>query len=356
MNKALLLSLAAAWLAFALSGYVVGYVVDYVNGSSETYFFLMLDNGSLIPLAKPPPAHLVGTGERVEAELVYTEKAAEAMVSAPREPTQAIPSRPVSGSLLVTLVAAKFAGVSAEPYNMSYVHDVVFGPFPSMRHFWESASGGAVVIRPYYIHWGWVSLPRTKADYCNTGDAFKYIATDVINILYSRGIKLPSYSYLVVVLNDVPPCNSEAAGQGTVSFWSFNATYGTIWLAVSQIYHYNDSLKNNPDVRFLPTSSAIIWDWITRARRFSAGMNMTTTGMLWAALGCGGISALGSARRTMACRAGWLCRISTSWGGAPLPALAWGRGSWGRGAAFMFQPQTASTRWSINVKASTSSI
>jgi len=249
MTKALLVLLALGWLVFALSGYVVGYVVDYVNGSSKTYFFLSLDNGSLIPLAKPPPAHLVGTGERVEAELVYTEEGVKARVLAPQEPTQTIPSQSVSGPLLVTLVAAKFADVSAEPYNMSYVHDVVFGPFPSMRHFWESASGGAVVIRPYYIHWGWVSLPRTKADYCNTGDAFKYIATDVINILYSKGVKLPSYSYLTIVLNDVLPCDSKAAGRGTIRFWSFNTPYGTIWLAVSQIYHYNDFLKNNPDVQ-----------------------------------------------------------------------------------------------------------
>jgi hypothetical protein len=116
-----------------------------------------------------------------------------------------------------------------------------------MRHFWESASGGAVVIRPYYIHWGWVSLPRTKADYCNTGDAFKYIATDVINILYSKGVKLPSYSYLTIVLNDVPPCDS-AAGRGTIRFWSFNTPYGTIWLAVLQIYYYANFTQRWPDV------------------------------------------------------------------------------------------------------------
>ncbi len=78
-------------------------------------------------------------------------------------------------------MAARLADVSAEPYNMSYVHDVVFGPFPSMRHFWEYMLGGAVIIRPYYIHWGWVSLPRTKADYCNTGNvrnAFNNITID----------------------------------------------------------------------------------------------------------------------------------------------------------------------------------
>jgi len=249
MTKALFVLLGLGWLVFALSGYVVGYVVDYVNGSSATYFFLMLDNGTLIPLVKPPPHYLVGTGERVEAELVYTEEGVKARVLAPREPTQAIPRQPVSGPLLVTLVAAKFADVSAEPYNMSYIHDVVFGPFPSMRHFWESASDGAVVIRPFYIHWGWVSLPRTKADYCNTGNAFYYIAVDVINILYSKGVKLPSNSYLIIVLNDVPPCYSGLAGFGTISFWEFSTPYGTIWLAVSQIYHYDDFLKNNPDVQ-----------------------------------------------------------------------------------------------------------
>jgi hypothetical protein len=38
-----------------------------------------------------------------------------------------------------------------------------------------------------------------------------------------------------------------------------------------------------------------------------------------------------------------------------LSALAWGLGSWGRGAAYIFRLQTASTRWSINAAASTSS-
>ncbi len=249
MIRALFVLLALGWLVFALSGYVVGYDVLFVNGSSVTYFFLMLDNGTLIPLVEPPPAYLVGTEERVEAELVFTEEGVKARVLAPREPTQAIPRQPVSGPLLVTLVAARLADVSAEPYNMSYVHDVVFGPFPSMRHFWEYVLGGAVIIRPYYIHWGWVSLPRNKTAYCNTSNALYYIATDVINILYSRGVKLPSYSYLIIVLNDVPPCDSGSAGRGTIRFWSFNTPYGTIWLAVSQIYHYNDSLKNNPDVQ-----------------------------------------------------------------------------------------------------------
>jgi len=252
MTRALFVLLGLGWLVFALSGYVVGYVEDYVNGSSKTYFFLKLDNGTLIPLVEPPPHYLVGTGERVEAEIVYTEVGVGARVLAPREPTLtpalAIPRQPVSGPLLVTLVAAKFADVSFEPYNMSYVHDVVFGPFPSMRHFWESASGGAVIIRPYYIHWGWVTLPRTKANYCNTGDAFDYIAIDVINVLYSRGVRLPSYSYLVIVLNGVPPCYSGAAGIGTISFWIFNTPYGTIRLAVSQIYHYANFTQRWPDV------------------------------------------------------------------------------------------------------------
>jgi M6 family metalloprotease-like protein len=248
MTRALLVLLALGWLVFALSGYVVGYVEDYVNGSSATYFFLMLDNGSLIPLVEPPPHYLVGTGERVEAELVYTEEGVGARVLAPREPTQAIPRQPVSGSLLVTLVAAKFADVSFEPYNMSYVHDVVFGPFPSMRHFWESASGGSVVIRPYYIHWGWVTLPRTKADYCNTGNAFSQIAIDVINVLYSRGVRLPSYSYLIIILNYRPRCIEPAIGIATLRFWSLNTPYGTIQLAVSQIYHYTNYTQNNPDL------------------------------------------------------------------------------------------------------------
>jgi hypothetical protein len=134
MIRALFVLLTLGWLVFALSGYVVGRDVLFVNGSSATYFFLRLDNGTLIPLVEPPPAYLVGTGERVETELVFTEVGVRARVLAPREPMQSIPRRLVSGPLLVTLVAAKFADVSAEPYNMSYVHDVVFGPFPSTYH------------------------------------------------------------------------------------------------------------------------------------------------------------------------------------------------------------------------------
>ena len=246
MTKALFVLLGLGWLVFALSGYVVGYVVDYVNGSSATYFFLMLDNGSLIPLVEPPPAHLVGTGERVKAELVFTEVGVGARVLAPREPTQAIPRQPVSGPLLVTLVAAKFADVSFEPYNMSYVHDLAFGPFPSMRHFWESASGGAVVIRPYYIHWSWVTLPSNGSRYCiNT---INNITRDVINILYSEGVRLPSYSYLVIVLNYRPSCFGNVLGMATLRFRSFNTPYGTIQLAVSLVFHYTNYTLNNPDL------------------------------------------------------------------------------------------------------------
>ncbi|MFZ8808711.1 MAG: hypothetical protein ACO2PN_11490, partial [Pyrobaculum sp.] len=134
-----------------------------------------------------------------------------------------------------------------EPYNMSYVHDVVFGPFPSMRHFWESASGGALIIRPYYIHWGWVTLPRTKTDYCNA-NFFVDITRDVINILYSEGIMLPSYSYLIIILNYRPTCLGGAIGMATLGFGSFNTPYGTIQLAVSQIYHYTNYTLNNPDL------------------------------------------------------------------------------------------------------------
>ncbi len=72
---------------YVLSGYVVGRCVLFVNGSSVTYFFLMLDNGTLIPLVEPPPAYLIGTEERVEAELVFTEEGVRARVLAPREPT-----------------------------------------------------------------------------------------------------------------------------------------------------------------------------------------------------------------------------------------------------------------------------
>jgi hypothetical protein len=70
MIRALFVLLGLGWLVFALSGYVVGRDVLFVNRSSVTYFFLMLDNGTLIPLAEPP---LADTGARVEAELVYTE-------------------------------------------------------------------------------------------------------------------------------------------------------------------------------------------------------------------------------------------------------------------------------------------
>jgi len=253
MNKALLLSLAAAWLAFALSGYVVGYVEDYVNGSSKTYFFLQLENGSLVPLVESPPAHLVGTGERVEAEFVYTEEGVKARVLAARESAQVIPTWTISGLLPVTLVAAKFADVSATPYTRFYLHDVVFGPFPSMRHFWESVSDGDILIQPYYIYWDWVSLPKTKAGYCNAGDVLYQITTDVIDILYNKGIRLPSYTYLVIVLNDVLPCAPDAGlvGLSTIRSRSFNTAYGTIQLAVSQIYYYKwyEDPYKNPDVQ-----------------------------------------------------------------------------------------------------------
>jgi hypothetical protein len=33
---------------------------------------------------------------------------------------------------------------------------VVFGPFLSMRHFWEYMLGGVAITRPFYIHWKWL--------------------------------------------------------------------------------------------------------------------------------------------------------------------------------------------------------
>lgn len=123
---------------------------------------------------------------------------------------------PVRGPLLVSVVGAKFRDVAAEPYNYSYIHDVVFGPFPSLRDFWEYVSGGAVVVRPYYVG-AWLTLPKTAADYCSGGSyQFYNVASDVINLLYQRGVQLPDYSYLVIVLNAQPPCKQGAAGEGSM--------------------------------------------------------------------------------------------------------------------------------------------
>ena len=159
-----------------------------------------------------------------------------AAITAPQPPRP-----PVAGPLLVTVVAAKFNDRPQEPFNYSYIYAVVFGPFPSVRDFWEYESGGAIKLRPCYVHWGWLTLPRSRDTYCTSaGIDFAAIAQDVINLLY--GVQLPNRSYLIVALNDRPSCLSEAAGQGTIGFWLFNTPYGSRWLAVSLIYYYNQTL------------------------------------------------------------------------------------------------------------------
>lgn len=49
----LVLAAAAAWAGVV--GQVVGYVVDYVNGTSREFYFLQLGDGSLVPLAGGAP-------------------------------------------------------------------------------------------------------------------------------------------------------------------------------------------------------------------------------------------------------------------------------------------------------------
>ncbi|MEM4438517.1 MAG: hypothetical protein QW680_07775 [Pyrobaculum sp.] len=239
MIRATLHLLIATALVFsAYEGWVVGYVTDYVNGTSKTDLFFMLENGTLIPLTGDVPWELVGSGVRVKAEVVDGKArlllpAAEPLAAPP-------PQSPVRGNLLVTVVAAKFKDVPDEPYNYSYIHDVVFGPHPSLRDFWEYVSRGAVRIRPYYIHWGWLTLPRTTAEYCSAqsiSDTLRLITSDVINALYQRGVQLPDSSYLIIVLNKILPCD-QAGGRGTIRMWQFTTPYGLRNLAVSWIYYY----------------------------------------------------------------------------------------------------------------------
>ncbi|AAL62818.1 hypothetical protein PAE0478 [Pyrobaculum aerophilum str. IM2] len=250
IRVALHLLIATALVFSAYEGWVVGYVTDYVNGTSKTDLFFMLENGTLIPLTVDVPWELVGSGVRVKAEVVDGKArlllpAAEPLAAPP-------PQSPVRGNLLVTVVAAKFKDVPDEPYNYSYIHDVVFGPHPSLRDFWEYVSRGAIKIKPYYVHWGWITLPRTTSDYCLVPDintVVELIAEDVINSLYQRGVQLPDYSYLIIVLNKDLPCDPGTAGRGTIRMWQFSTPYGIRNLAVSWIYHYADWLRSEPDVQ-----------------------------------------------------------------------------------------------------------
>ncbi|MGC8584338.1 MAG: hypothetical protein ACP5MH_11535, partial [Thermoproteus sp.] len=239
----------SGWAA-TYSGWVVGYATDYVNGTSHTDLFFMFENGTLVPLVGEVPWWVVGSGVKVSA--VVDGGAArvvglpEALQTSPL--AQSLVQSPISGPQLVTVVAAKFKDVPNEPYNYSYIHDVVFGPFPSARDFWEYVSGGAITLRPYYISPGWITLPKTTSDYCSSGNALFNIALDVINALYSSGVALPDRSYLVIILNKNLTCLPEVAGEGTIRFWQFNTPYGSRLIAVSLIFHYADWLVSQPDI------------------------------------------------------------------------------------------------------------
>lgn len=242
--RSVLLLLAAFLASAAYTGYFVGVAVDYVNGTGRVDYYFVFENGSAVPAAGSIPHWLVGTGEPVvvdgrleDGSLYVTSVAGVEPLAAPP------PQAPVRGPLLVTVVAAKFRDKAQEPFNNSYVHDVTLGPFPSMRDFWEYASGNVITLRPYYIHWGWLTLPRNRDDYCTSGYMnVEAVTQDVINLLYDKGVRLPDKSYLVITFNDQPSCERGVAGRGTIRFWSFNTPYGVRWLAVSWIYYYNVTL------------------------------------------------------------------------------------------------------------------
>jgi len=127
--------------------------------------------------------------------------------------------------LQVAVVAAKFSDVADEPYNYSYVHDVVFGPFPSVRDFWERSSNGAIRLRPFYVHPRWLNLGLSTADYCSVSDGPSLVASRVVERLYyDYGVELPDGGYLIIVLNAGPSCVG-AAGIGTIRHWPFTTPY-----------------------------------------------------------------------------------------------------------------------------------
>jgi len=258
MSRATLFFLALAFAAFAASyvGQLVGLVSDYVNEEGrlvggDVRFFLVLDNGTWVPVEGEVPWGLVGTGEKVivegtlEGDVLRVSQAMANTVSSP-------PQRPVRGVLQVAVVAAKFSDVTDEPYNYSYIHDVVFGPFPSVRDFWERSSNGAVKLRPFYVHPRWLNLDMSTADYCNVSDVatrLRQLTSRIVERLYyDYGVALPDGGYLIIVLNAQPSCEKGIAGWGTIKHWDFSTPYGQRQLAVSWIYHYADWLKQRPDV------------------------------------------------------------------------------------------------------------
>lgn len=228
-------------------GHLVGYVVDFEGedgdfASSELRVYLMLDDGRFLETSGAP-LDLVGVGERV---VVYGDLSGGVLkVSSVEGSTYGLPSRVVSGNLPVVVVAARWSDVETVPYNYTYIHDVVFGRFPSVRDYYESVSGGRVRLRPFHVEPSWITLSISTSQFCSMDreERLKRVTSDVIAQLYQRGVHLPNYTYLIIILNARPQCEGNVAGRGTIRHWPFNTPYGNRWVAVSWIYHYSETLR-----------------------------------------------------------------------------------------------------------------
>jgi len=238
MTRLLLLILAATAAAFAAtySGVLLGLYVDYVNGTSALEYYLY--NGThYLKVAGEGLGKYLGQHVTIEAEEAGGVLLAKA-VTAPEPLATGINPSPIKGNLLVTAVGMKFANNNTEPLPLSYIEGAVFGPYPSIKDFWETSSKRQITISKYYTY-AWGTLPKGDADYCSNGYQFYQVALDTINYLYrQKGIKLVNYSFLVIVLNKQPTCQPGVGGRGSIRYGIFPTDYGMLYVAVSQIYYY----------------------------------------------------------------------------------------------------------------------
>jgi len=247
MTRLLLLILAAAAAAFAAtySGVLLGLYVDYVNGTSALEYYLY--NGThYLKVVGEGLGKYLGQHVTIEAEEADGVLLAKA-VTAPEPLATGINPSPIKGNLLVTAVGMKFANNNTEPLPLSYIENAVFGPYPSIKDFWETSSKRQITISKYYTY-AWGTLPKGDTNYCSNGYQFYQVAQDTINHLYQRGIRLPNYGFLVIVLNKQPPCEGWVLGRGTVGYAPFSTPDGTLYLAVSQVYYTAEDFDFMPVV------------------------------------------------------------------------------------------------------------
>lgn len=157
-----------------------------------------------------------------------------------------LPRNTFTGAYYVTLLAFRFSNVSTIPTTLSRLRESAFGTL-GVREYYDKVSNGKLRLMEYTSR-GWGVLPKSTSQYCSSSTYFYDITVDALTYAYNTwGIVVPDNSFVIIYLNTVLPCASEAAGMATVGFYTYSLPYGTRRLGVSLIFHYSDYAPQDID-------------------------------------------------------------------------------------------------------------